>query len=312
MKRQWKRSASSHESTEPGEKLAFAEEEALTALKHDEAELDDVDDDEDELGGRRAAQSTCWLGEKKRRLALEQVRALERSFETDNKLDPDRKARIARDIGLQPRQVAVWFQNRRARWKTKQLERDFATLRARHDTLRADCDALRRDKDELAAEIRELRQKLSEPETAVKLEAGGNDAAEDRQATVGASAAAVYKDGSSDSDSSVVFNEVGASPYSGAVFEQPQPNLVGFGAPFLDLSAATMGCSSLPMFETKWQHGSTYPYDSDKGGGYGFTEEWLAGSDVISNDGAASFFSEEEHATSLNFGWCGSATEGWE
>jgi homeobox-leucine zipper protein len=112
-------------------------------MEQEETEMDD-----DELAGGRATRSTsCGLGEKKRRLALEQVRALERSFETDNKLDPDRKARIARDLGLQPRQVAVWFQNRRARWKTKQLERDFAALRARHD-------ALWRDKDALAAEVR--------------------------------------------------------------------------------------------------------------------------------------------------------------
>jgi homeobox-leucine zipper protein len=330
-----------------GEKLAFAEDEALKArnTEHDEAELDDVDDDEDELAGGRAARSTCGLGEKKRRLALEQVRALERCFETDNKLDPDRKSRIARDLGLQPRQVAVWFQNRRARWKTKTLERDFAALRARHEALRADCDALRRDKDALAAEvspvrchrrsvvrswhhvvrpchslvpswrdsqIRELRQKLSKPETAVKLEAAANDAAEERQATVGASAAALCsKDGSSDSDSSVVFNDVEASPYSGAAFEQPA--FAGFGAPFLDTSAATTCCSSLSMFDTKWQQAPAYPYDSYKsGGGYGFTEEWLASSDVIgSGDGAASFFSEE-HASSLNFGWCASGTEAWE
>ncbi|KAL5653357.1 hypothetical protein ACJX0J_038815, partial [Zea mays] len=85
------------------------------------------------------------LGEKKRRLAPDQVRALERCFEADNRLDPDRKARVARDLALNPRQVAVWFQNRRARWKAKALHRDFAALRARHD-------ALRRDKDALAAE----------------------------------------------------------------------------------------------------------------------------------------------------------------
>nr|CAB3496840.1 unnamed protein product [Digitaria exilis] len=317
MKRQSKRPASSHESTEAGDKLAFAEEEALTArtTEHDEAELDDVDDDD------ASRPSACGLGEKKRRLALEQVRALERCFETDNKLDPDRKARIARDLALQPRQVAVWFQNRRARWKTKALERDFAALRARHDALRADCDALRRDKDALAAEIRELRQKLSnKPETEVKLEAAAaavaNDATEERHqaTTAGASAtaAAVYKDGSSDSDSSVVFNDVEASPYSGhAAFEQPQlSGFVGFGAPFLD---TTTSCSSLPMFETKWQQGPTYPYDSYKtgGGGYGFTEEWLASSDVIGNDGGAGFFSED-HASSLNFGWCASGAEVWQ
>ncbi|XP_066356895.1 homeobox-leucine zipper protein HOX13-like [Miscanthus floridulus] len=315
MKRQSKRPTASRESPETGKKLAFAEEEALTAPKM-EAEMDDVDEEEEELaGGRSAARSACGLGEKKRRLLQEQVRALERCFETDNKLDPDRKARIARDLALQPRQVAVWFQNRRARWKTKTLERDFAALRARHDALRADCDALRRDKDALAAEIRELRQKLlsKAPEAAVKVEATGNNTAEERQATAGAPPAGVCKDGSSDSDSSVVFNDVEASPYSGAAFEQPA--FIGFGAPLLDMSAAApTGCSSPPVFETKWQHGpTTYPFDSYKTcAGYGFTEEWLANSDVIGNDGAAGFFSED-HASSLNFSWCASGgVQGWE
>jgi homeobox-leucine zipper protein len=92
-------------------------------------------------------------GEKKRRLSAEQVRALERSFEVENKLEPERKARLARDLGLQPRQVAVWFQNHRAREKTKQLERDYAALRHSYDALRHDHDALRRDKDVLLAEV---------------------------------------------------------------------------------------------------------------------------------------------------------------
>uniref|UniRef100_A0A0E0K9V4 Homeobox-leucine zipper protein n=1 Tax=Oryza punctata TaxID=4537 RepID=A0A0E0K9V4_ORYPU len=313
-----KRPTSSRKSRKPEENLAFSEEGSLPAVtmeQQDEAELEEVDDDdevdEDKAGGHAAQSSappSCGLGEKKRRLALEQVRALERGFDADNKLDPDRKARIARDLGLQPRQVAVWFQNRRARWKTKQLERDFAALRSRHDALRADCDALRRDKDALAAEIRELREKLSKPaDTAasVKVEAGSVDAA------VGAAAAVatVYKDGSSDdSDSSVVFNDE-ASPYSGAAFEQQQPGFIGFGSSFLiDASAATVGCASLPALESKW-HGP-YSYDSCKGGGYGFTEEWLAASGEMDND-AAGFFSDE-HASNLNFGWCASGNEGWE
>ena len=93
------------------------------------------------------------LGEKKRRLRVDQVKALEKNFEVENKLDPDRKARLAQDLGLQPRQVAIWFQNRRARWKTKQLERDYAALKASYDTLRVDFDALHRDKEALLAEV---------------------------------------------------------------------------------------------------------------------------------------------------------------
>jgi homeobox-leucine zipper protein len=89
------------------------------------------------------------------------VRALERCFEADNRLDPDRKARVARDLALHPRQVAVWFQNRRARWKAKALHRDLAALRARHDALRAACDALRQDKDALAAEVPTYARSLS-------------------------------------------------------------------------------------------------------------------------------------------------------
>ena len=135
-----------------GDGTAAAERDDMEAGAYDE------EDDDEELAGSRGG-----LGEKKRRLAADQVRELERSFEVDNKLDPERKARIARDLSLHPRQVAVWFQNRRARWKTKQIERDFAALRARHDALRAECDALRRDKDALAAEVRTDRAAPSTP-----------------------------------------------------------------------------------------------------------------------------------------------------
>nr|MCH1921754.1 homeobox-leucine zipper protein [Shewanella ferrihydritica] len=127
----------------------------------------DVDEDMAMCGGRGGGG-----GEKKRRLSVEQVRALERSFEVENKLEPERKARLARDLGLQPRQVAVWFQNRRARWKTKQLERDFDRLKASFDALRADHDALLQDNHRLHSQVMSLTEKLQEKETTTEGSAG--------------------------------------------------------------------------------------------------------------------------------------------
>eukprot|EP00249_Psilotum_nudum_P017224 c26220_g2_i2 orf=557-1579(+) len=98
--------------------------------------------------------------EKKRRLTVEQVKFLEKSFEIENKLEPDRKLQLAKDLNLQPRQVAVWFQNRRARWKTKQLEKDYDTLNMSYDALKADYDLLLREKEWLQAEIDSVKGKL--------------------------------------------------------------------------------------------------------------------------------------------------------
>ncbi|CAK9163287.1 unnamed protein product [Ilex paraguariensis] len=103
--------------------------------------------------------------EKKRRLSVEQVKALEKNFEVENKLEPERKVKLAQDLGLQPRQVAVWFQNRRARWKTKQLERDYGLLKANFDALNHNYDTLQHENEALLKQIRELKSKLHEENT---------------------------------------------------------------------------------------------------------------------------------------------------
>ena len=98
-------------------------------------------------------EETGHVPEKKRRLSVDQVKALERNFEVENKLEPERKVKLAQELGLQPRQVAVWFQNRRARWKTKQLERDYGVLKANFDTLKHNYESLQHDKDDLLKQV---------------------------------------------------------------------------------------------------------------------------------------------------------------
>lgn len=84
--------------------------------------------------------------EKKKRLTCEQLDSLESSFQQEIKLDPDRKMKLSKELGLQPRQIAVWFQNRRARWKTKQLEHLY-------DTLKQEFDAIAKEKHKLEEEV---------------------------------------------------------------------------------------------------------------------------------------------------------------
>lgn len=117
---------------------------------HDEEE---EDEEECSAAGQQA---------KKRRLSVQQVRSLEKAFEVENKLEPERKLQLAQELGLHPRQVAVWFQNRRARWKTKQLERDYGQLKHNYECLKSNFEAIKQDNQKLASELNYLKEKWEE------------------------------------------------------------------------------------------------------------------------------------------------------
>ncbi|XP_055835817.1 homeobox-leucine zipper protein ATHB-6-like [Solanum dulcamara] len=148
-------------------------------------------------------ESGCGTG-KKRRLRVDQVQALEKIFEVDNKLDPDRKVKIAQELGLQPRQIAIWFQNRRARWKTKQLERDYNILKANYEALQHNYTKVEQEKEGLITELKGLKEKLGEE---TSLSPAFQRPEEILNKLKNSSDFVDSKDGSSDSDSSGVMNE---------------------------------------------------------------------------------------------------------
>ncbi|CAN4125925.1 unnamed protein product [Withania somnifera] len=85
---------------------------------------------------------------KKLRLSKEQAAVLEETFKEHNTLNPKQKLALAKHLNLRPRQVEVWFQNRRARTKLKQTE--------------VDCEYLKRCCENLTEENRRLQKEVSE------------------------------------------------------------------------------------------------------------------------------------------------------
>ncbi|KAL2251867.1 UNVERIFIED_CONTAM: Homeobox-leucine zipper protein ATHB-7 [Sesamum indicum] len=89
----------------------------------------------------------------KRRFSDEQIRSLEVMFESESKLEPKKKAQLANELGLQPRQVAIWFQNKRARWKSKHMEKEYAILLANYNNLASQVEALKEQNQSLLIKV---------------------------------------------------------------------------------------------------------------------------------------------------------------
>ncbi|XP_077239977.1 homeobox-leucine zipper protein HAT14-like [Tasmannia lanceolata] len=106
---------------------------------------------------RASDEEETGLTRKKLRLTKEQSAFLEESFKEHNTLNPKQKLALAKQLDLRPRQVEVWFQNRRARTKLKQTEVDC-------EYLKRCCETLTEENRRLQKEVQELRAlKTSQP-----------------------------------------------------------------------------------------------------------------------------------------------------
>ncbi|XP_057488923.1 homeobox-leucine zipper protein HOX11-like [Actinidia eriantha] len=128
----------------------------IASLNHPEVDMDQggggscsrTSDEEENIG---------LMNRKKLRLSKEQSAFLEDSFKENSTLNPKQKLGLAKQLNLRPRQVEVWFQNRRARTKLKQTEVDC-------EFLKKFCETLTEENRRLQKELQELRAlKTSKP-----------------------------------------------------------------------------------------------------------------------------------------------------
>ncbi|CAN8298463.1 unnamed protein product [Cochlearia groenlandica] len=113
-----------------------------------------IDDEADERCASRACSNEDndenGTTRKKLRLSKDQSAFLEDSFKEHATLNPKQKIALAKQLSLRPRQVEVWFQNRRARTKLKQTEVDC-------EYLKRCCESLTEENRRLQKEVKELR-----------------------------------------------------------------------------------------------------------------------------------------------------------
>ncbi|MED6118783.1 hypothetical protein PIB30_116704 [Stylosanthes scabra] len=128
---------------------AEAEEDEAAALSSPNSTVSTVS------GGKRSEREDgededAETSRKKLRLSKDQSAILEDTFKDHNTLNPKQKLALAKQLGLRPRQVEVWFQNRRARTKLKQTEVDC-------EVLKRCCENLTEENRKLQREVQELR-----------------------------------------------------------------------------------------------------------------------------------------------------------
>ncbi|XP_064947757.1 homeobox-leucine zipper protein HOX19-like [Musa acuminata AAA Group] len=119
--------------------------------KKKEEEEDDVGAEVERVSSRGSDEEENSSGRKKLRLTREQSALLEDRFKEHTTLNPKQKQALAKDLNLRPRQVEVWFQNRRARTKLKQTEVDCEFLKKCYEALTNENQRLHKELQELKA-----------------------------------------------------------------------------------------------------------------------------------------------------------------
>ncbi|KAL9663885.1 hypothetical protein QQ045_019279 [Rhodiola kirilowii] len=123
---------------------------------------DEVEAEAEDVGGASKGRKRRKSRVRKR-LSLYQVYSLEKKFKVDSRLEMKRKYQIAKELGLDPRQVTVWFQNRRARKnaKDKEIEMDYAKISGQFDLIKSEYDKVVEENKKLKAEMQQMNEEMT-------------------------------------------------------------------------------------------------------------------------------------------------------
>ncbi|XP_071736165.1 homeobox-leucine zipper protein ATHB-52-like [Rutidosis leptorrhynchoides] len=120
----------------------------------------------------------------KKRLTNEQVKLLETSFNFNNKLDLTRKSQLAQELGVPARQIAIWYQNKRARWRNQSLEMEHQVLQRQLECVSSDKNRLEREVERLKGELEKAKEMLVSSKTIGNLQSFSSSCDEVRSSSL--------------------------------------------------------------------------------------------------------------------------------
>ncbi|CAK7322688.1 unnamed protein product [Dovyalis caffra] len=112
------------------------------------------------LDHQSQSQGNHALKPRKKRLTRDQIKLLETSFNANQKLKAENKIELARRLGLPPRQVAIWYQNRRARHKNDATEQDYKNVQLELGNVLAENMRLEKQVSMLRYELNKAQQTI--------------------------------------------------------------------------------------------------------------------------------------------------------